>query len=53
MIQVLVAGPHLLLHLHRGGPRQLPGNGDDDGGTGDDDNDDDGGTDDDDNTDPG
>ena len=47
MIQVLVAGPHLFLPLHRGGPRQLPGNGDDDGG--DDDNDDPG----DDNDDPG
>ena len=38
VIQVLVAGLHLLLPLHQGGPRQLPGNGDDDGG--DDDNDD-------------
>ena len=32
VIQVLVAGLHLLLPLHQGGPRQLPGNGDDDGG---------------------
>ena len=39
MIQVLVAGPHLL--LHRGGPRQLPGNGDDDNDDPDDDEDDD------------
>ena len=45
MIQVLVAGLHLLLPLHQGGPRQLPGNGDDDGGD-DDGGDDDGGDDD-------
>ena len=41
VIQVLVAGLHLLLPLHRGGPRQLPGNGDNDNDDNDDPGDDD------------